>query len=64
MSVTDVSPKPPRREREYLGDGVYARFDGFQIWVELSDGQSFFNPVALNGDTLAALDRYRKQFGL
>ena len=25
----------PDRNDEYLGDGVYARFDGYMIWLDL-----------------------------
>lgn len=28
----DVMPKP-EIEPEYMGDGVYASFDGYQIWL-------------------------------
>jgi hypothetical protein len=30
----DVSTKPPV-EPTYLGDGVYASFDGYHIWLHL-----------------------------
>lgn len=32
--IVDVSPKPPV-EPVYLGDGVYASFDGYQIWLHV-----------------------------
>lgn len=51
----DVSPKPPAPRDEYLGDGVYASFDGYQIWLKTQEG----NAIALEGPVLAALDRYR-----
>lgn len=31
----------------YLGDGLYARDDGFQIWLTAEDGISIQNEVAL-----------------
>lgn len=27
------APAPPQRPEAYLGDGCYATFDGFQIWL-------------------------------
>lgn len=43
----------------YLGDAVYASFDGDHIWLHLGDhrGEGL---IALNTQTLDALDRYRK----
>lgn len=35
--MEDVSPKPPIQPR-YMGDGVYAEFDGYQIWLYTQDG--------------------------
>lgn len=36
--TVDVSPKPERPEPSYLGDGVYATFDGYQIWLSTVPG--------------------------
>jgi len=38
--IVDVSPKPPRQEEVYLGDAVYASFDGFQIRLRTGDGNN------------------------
>lgn len=44
-------------QHEYLGDGVYASFDGYQIWLHLNHHES--EPlIALDENTLAALLRY------
>lgn len=46
-------------EREvYLGDGVYASFDGYQIWLRTprSNGD---HSLALEPRVLAALDEFR-----
>jgi len=45
---------------EYLGDGVYASFDGYHIWLHVGDHRS--EPVvALDPEVLAALFRYQAQ---
>lgn len=47
--------------RDYLGDGVYADFDGFQIWLKAND---YFNPtdkIALDLHTFNALKRYEER---
>lgn len=41
--------------QEYLGDGVYAHFDGYQIWLGLSAGKK---TIALEPDVLNALMAY------
>lgn len=41
----------------YLGDGVYASFDGYQIWLD-TRGQYPVNRIALDAQTLEAFRRY------
>lgn len=45
----------------YLGDAVYASFDGYQIWLRTGDGNN--QRIALEPAVLCALDRYRKDIG-
>ena len=45
---------------EYLGDGVYASFDGYHIVLDLR-GQDEFTCIALEPSVLRNLDAYRKQ---
>lgn len=41
----------------YLGDGVYASFDGYQIWLRAErDGN--MHRIALEDQTMNALTRY------
>jgi len=40
----------------YLGDAVYASFDGYQIWLRTGDGND--NRIALEPPVLEALIRY------
>lgn len=46
--------------RQYLGDGVYADFDGYQVWCEtLVDGRA--HRIAFEPETLAALVDFDRQ---
>lgn len=42
---------------EYLGDGVYASFDGRQVWLDLR-GQDDTTAIAMEPEVLEALFRY------
>ncbi len=46
---------PERPERTYLGDGAYASFDGYQVWIETDNGIEITNRVALEKETFEAL---------
>jgi len=54
----DISPKPPV-EPTYLGDGVYASFDGYHIWLHLG---AHNNPalIALEPSVYFSLRRYAR----
>lgn len=43
----------------YLGDAVYASFDGYQIWLRTGDGNN--NSVALEPETYFNLTKYVEQ---
>ena len=43
---------PALTDRVYLGDGLYAWFDGEQIWLAASDGVEDTDSVALNEPVL------------
>ena len=46
---------------EYLGDGVYASYDGYHIWLDVraqAPGIGMYK-IALEPEVLEALDRYR-----
>lgn len=63
--------------KEYLGDGAYAHYDGYHVWLTTSDGCRTSNEVALDPLTLktflvwldklksrlAALDKAGKEEG-
>lgn len=43
---------------EYLGDGVYASFDGFQIWLAANDHQN--KVIAIEPEVFGRLLNYAK----
>ncbi len=43
--------------RVYLGDGVYASFDGYHIWLAVNDHRNIV--VALEPDVFDNLIKYR-----
>lgn len=43
--------------KEYLGDGVYASFDGYQIWLSTLEG----NKIALDDYTFDTLVKYKSR---
>lgn len=44
-------------EPRHIGDGVYASFDGYQIWLGLRPGQQM---IALDDYTFAGLLEYQR----
>jgi hypothetical protein len=48
----------------YLGDAVYASFDGYQIWLVTTDGLSITNKIALEPPVFANLLMFRESIGL
>lgn len=51
-----ASVRPPV-EPTYLGDAVYASFDGYHIWLHLNDHRSE-RLIALEPSVLQALQNY------
>lgn len=50
-------------EPTYLGDGLYATSDGYQIVLTANLGSSEQATVYLDGGVYAALQRYAKSLG-
>ena len=48
-------------DKEYLGDAVYADFDGYHIVLTTEDGISVTNVIALEPSVMAALKRYEQR---
>ena len=46
------------QEKEYLGDGVYASFDDYQVWLETACGACGAQKIALEPNVYVALQRY------
>lgn len=46
------------KNKEYLGDGLYARHDGFGVWLTSENGVRVLNEVYLEPDVYEALKRY------
>jgi hypothetical protein len=44
--------------KEYLGDGVYADFDGFSVVLTTEDGYRATNTIVLEPEVIAALQRF------
>ena len=42
------------RNKDYLGDGVYAEFDGYQVWLSTLEGMS----IAIEPPVLVALNNF------
>jgi hypothetical protein len=47
------------REPRYLGDGVYATFDGYHIWLR-AQGTDHQNAIALHPGVFDALLEYQR----
>lgn len=47
------------RNDEYLGDGVYASFDGYHVWLAVNHHEN--RVVALELGVLIALTRYGRR---
>lgn len=45
-------------EKTYLGDGVYARFTGYDIELTTENGISVTNRIHLENDVLIAFERF------
>lgn len=48
---------------EHIGDGVYASFDGYQIWLDLR-AQDDTTAIALEPSVMQHLVRYAKERGV
>jgi hypothetical protein len=57
--TVDVPPKPPVPST-YLGDAVYASFDGYHIWLHLNDNRSP-GLIALEPAVYESLKHYAKR---
>lgn len=49
----------PDEDGEYLGDGVYATFDGYQVWLHTERDVNVWNTIAIEPETFERLVEYR-----
>lgn len=45
-------------KKEYLGDGLYARYDGNGIWLTSENGVEVLNQVYLEPEVVAVFEQY------
>lgn len=63
--VHHLVPEPPPKTlppRVYLGDSVYARFDGFHVVLTTDNGEGPSNTICLEPNVLCALELFVKKF--
>jgi hypothetical protein len=48
--------------KQYLGDSVYAEFDGYSIKLTTENGYGPSNTIWLEPNVVLALEAYRKRF--
>lgn len=51
----------PINEPIHLGDGVYAKYDGYQIYIWTSDGYAKSEPIAIDSKTAQSLIAFIEQ---
>ena len=58
-----VGPEPIESSmpQEYLGDGVYARWDGWSVILDLRGQGEDWSEIALDPDVRKKLDRFVKR---
>lgn len=50
----------PKFDDEYLGDGVYASFDGYSIWLD-TRAQETVHRICLEPEVMSQLKRYEQR---
>lgn len=58
MNIIDFQGE--KRPAEHLGDGVYAIFDGYGIWLHTNDHENPTDRVFLEPQVMEALKRFEK----
>ena len=51
-----------QNQKHYLGDGAYAEFDGFGLWVTTENGIEVTNRIYLEPEVMASLLRVAGQY--
>lgn len=58
MPIQNDLTKIPREHMDYLGDGVYALFDGLRIWLHANDHLNPTDRICLEPEVMEALKRF------
>lgn len=58
MEISQYIKERGLKSPEYLGDGVYAAHEEYQVWLLTQRSGGGIDAIALNDDTLASLRRY------
>lgn len=53
-----------QNETTYLGDGVYAQFDGYHIWLLVGSHDYPTDKVAIEPEVFLALTSFAKKVGM
>jgi hypothetical protein len=59
----DDQENPQFQQPDYLGDGVYAGHDGFQIWLHANDHRNPTDRIALDYRVYKSLKLYADRLG-
>lgn len=62
MKLPTIQADKAATEKEYLGDGLYARALHGQVWLTAENGIEVLEQVALDPSTLAAFLKYAERF--
>lgn len=54
-----MATEPTKSNAQYIGDGVYASHDGYQIWLAANDHNN--KVIAIEPAVFVALVRYAEQ---
>jgi hypothetical protein len=60
---TKASDRPKAWPKGYLGDGVYAAFDGFGVWITAEDGIVATDAIYVEPAVLNSLIEFYKANG-
>ena len=60
--MANEDEKVPRVEPVYLGDGVYAMYDGCGVWLHANSWQEPTDRIYLEGRVLSSLVRQVKEW--
>lgn len=61
MTTTSVAAQPPLDKKVYLGDGLYAEFDGYHIEVYASNGVTNGPSIYFDRGTADSFIRFAKR---